>query len=97
MKVTSLQSSLWLPDGAIVVVKYANRLSRMGHRLSIVLPKESMSEELDRNLDHVVGICEANVSLTKPITLLKQAGLALSMVTVMPKSAGEKILLQVQE
>lgn len=86
MNIAFLLSSLWLSGGAIVVVEYANRLSRRGHHISIVLPKGTISEELGRALDPAVEICEASVSLTKPISLLNQARLALAMVAAVPKS-----------
>jgi glycosyltransferase involved in cell wall biosynthesis len=86
MKITFLQSSLWLSGGARVVVEYANRLSQKGHQVAIVIPKGTVSAELGQELDPAVKICAASVPLTKPISLFNQLRLALAMVAAVPKS-----------
>ncbi len=86
MKITILQSSLWLSGGGRVVVEYANRLSQRGHDLSIVIPKGAISPELGNLLDPSVAIREARRPLIKPIGAIEQARLALSMAQAVPKS-----------
>lgn len=86
MKITILQSSLWLSGGGRVVVEYANRLSKRGHALSIVIPKGTVSPELGNLLDPSVVIREARRPLMKPIGAIDQARLAISMARAVPKS-----------
>ncbi len=68
------------------MVEYANRLSLRGHHLTIVIPKDAISEELRGELDASVRICEAKVPLIKPMRAIDQVRLALSMIWVVPKS-----------
>jgi glycosyltransferase involved in cell wall biosynthesis len=86
MKITFLQSSLWLSGGARVIVEFANRLSQRGHALSIVIPKGTVSEELAKELNPSVNICEARVPLSKTIGAIDKLRLAGSMILAVPKS-----------
>lgn len=85
MKITFIASSLWLSGGARVVVEFANRLSRRGHQLTIVIPKGAISEDLSRDLDVSVKIIEAKIPLTKQMSVVDKIRLVLSMIQEVPK------------
>ena len=80
MRITFIQSSLWLSGGARVVVEFANRLNARQHEVSVVIPKGAISEELAKEISPAVAILEANYTLTKSIGLLGKMRLTYAMV-----------------
>lgn len=86
MRITFIASSLWLSGGNRVIVEYANRLCQRGHQISILIPKDTVSAELNQELIPAVRVIEAAVSLKKQINAFDKVRLSLSMVRAVPES-----------
>lgn len=90
MKITFLQSSLWLSGGARVDVEFANLLAARGHTLRFVIPKGAIDPEIAAAVGPDLEIIEASVPLykpdEKPASLWDKVRLTLAMAAAVPKS-----------
>lgn len=84
MRITFVLSSLWLSGGNRVVVEFANRLDARGYKVSIVIPRDTISQDLVRELNPTVTIIEASYPLTKKIGWLGRMRLVVAMVQAVP-------------
>lgn len=90
MKITFLQSSLWLSGGARVHVEFGNLLAERGHSVAIVIPRGAIDPEIRAAVRAGLQIIEAGRGLARPAerktTSLEAVRLALSLTAAVPRS-----------
>lgn len=86
MRISFLQSSLWLSGGGRVVVEHCNRLAARGHQVCTVIPRDTISPELGSVLSSQVQVCQAAYPLTRPVGLWGKMCLTLAMAAAVPAS-----------
>lgn len=90
MKITFIQSSLWLSGGARVHIEFGNRLAARGHETAIVIPKGAIDPEMAAAVRPGLAIVEAKVPLHRPAerhtTTTERIRLALAMAQAVPRS-----------
>ncbi|HUF37318.1 MAG TPA: glycosyltransferase family 4 protein [Anaerolineales bacterium] len=88
MKITFLQSSLWLSGGARAHIEFGNRLAQRGHRTAIVIPRGAIDPEMAAAVGPGLEIIQAGYPLHKPAvrrtTNLDRIRLALAMFRAVP-------------
>ena len=90
MKITFLQSSLWLSGGARIVIEHANQLARRGHDVAVVIPGSAIDPEMAAAVRDEVQIIQAAYPLAKPelrrTTAWDKLRITLSMIAATPQS-----------
>jgi glycosyltransferase involved in cell wall biosynthesis len=86
MKISFILSSLWLSGGVRVVVQYANRLSKRGHRINLIIPKGTIDAELFPEIDSEVKIIQTKHVLESKTNLFHLMLLSLEMASIVPRS-----------
>ncbi len=90
MKITFLQSSLWMSGGARAHIEFGARLSARGHDTAIVIPRGAVDPEMAAAVRDGLRIIEAGYPLHKPAvqrtTFYDRARIALAMAAAVPPS-----------
>ena len=86
MNISFILSSLWLSGGVRVVIQYANRLSKRGHHISIIVPNGTVDENILREIEQGIKVIQTKNSITdkrNPFQLLR---ITWEMAKVVPES-----------
>lgn len=90
MRITFIQSSLWLSGGARIVIEHGNLLAERGHQVSVVIPAGAIDPEMLAVVQPGLRIIEAAYPLLKPSVkktgLWDRLRLLAAMTAAVPKS-----------
>ena len=86
MRISFLLSSLWLSGGVRVIVEYASRLTRRGHDITLVIPRDTGDADMTRELDPRVTIRESQVPRRERMSIGEMVRLSWSMARRVPDS-----------
>lgn len=85
LRISFVLSSLWLSGGMRDVVEYANRLSRRGHELTLVIPGGTGDADMAAEIVPDVRVCESRVRRLPRMSLAYQARLVWSLADAVPR------------
>ncbi|MFZ2095869.1 MAG: glycosyltransferase family 4 protein [Anaerolineales bacterium] len=86
MRISFILSSLRLSGGVRVVTQYANRLSKRGHHISLVIPNGTIDAQLTGEIDPEIKIITTKHKLEPSPNLLQLFRISWEMAKSVPKS-----------
>ena len=86
MHISFILSSLWLSGGVRVVIQYANRLSKRGNHVSLILPNGTADPQIVQEIDPSVHVIYTKSTLDKKNNLFKLVRLCWEMALAVPHS-----------
>jgi L-malate glycosyltransferase len=86
MNISFILSSLTLSGGVRVVLQYANRLSKRGHHVSLIIPNGTIDIQLNQEIDPAIQIIKSKNTLDNRNNIFKLLLLAWEMAKAVPHS-----------
>ena len=86
MYISFILSSLYLSGGVRVVIQYANRLTKRGHHVSLIIPNGTVDPQIEQEIDPYINIIKTKSSLDNKTNLFKLFRLSWEMAVVVPHS-----------
>jgi glycosyltransferase involved in cell wall biosynthesis len=86
MIISFILSSLLLSGGVRVVVQYANRLTKRGHQVSLIIPNGTIDPEIKQEIDPVIQIIETKSALGSRMNVFRLIRLCWEMANCIPQS-----------
>lgn len=86
MNISFILSSLWLSGGVRVVIQYANRLTKRGHHVSLIIPNGTIDPQIEHEVDPLIKIIKSKSVLDNRINIFKLMRLSWEMARAVPPS-----------
>jgi len=86
MYISFILSSLYLSGGVRVVIQYANRLTKRGHHVSLIIPNGTVDPQIEQEIDPYINIIKTKSSLDNKTNLFKLFRLSWEMALAVPHS-----------
>jgi len=86
MYISFILSSLLLSGGVRLVIQYANRLTKRGHHVSLIVPNGTDDPQIEQEIDPFVKIIRTKSALDDKTNLFKLLRLCWEMAGAVPRS-----------